>query len=110
MIFNDFKDFLDSMCGSSHRPSQPTVSVVIVSTGAGLRWAPVDENGYPITGYLLRYAHEEDMAEATEAVPRVVTWHWRGEEALITYKIYIYNIINVQYMFVCLCGSVFVCL
>ncbi|CAK9049049.1 unnamed protein product [Durusdinium trenchii] len=37
-----------------------------------LKWAPVDENGYPITGYLLRYAHEEDMAEATEAVPRVV--------------------------------------
>ncbi|CAK9078551.1 Chaperone protein DnaJ [Durusdinium trenchii] len=32
-----------------------------------LKWAPVDENGYPITGYLLRYAHEEDMAEATEA-------------------------------------------
>lgn len=37
-----------------------------------LKWSPVDENGYPITGYLLRYAHAEDMADAVEAVPTVV--------------------------------------
>eukprot|EP00437_Effrenium_voratum_P067353 CAMPEP_0181499752 /NCGR_PEP_ID=MMETSP1110-20121109/54834_1 /TAXON_ID=174948 /ORGANISM="Symbiodinium sp., Strain CCMP421" /LENGTH=84 /DNA_ID=CAMNT_0023627975 /DNA_START=102 /DNA_END=353 /DNA_ORIENTATION=+ len=37
-----------------------------------LQWRPVEENGYPITDYRLRYAHTEDMADAVEAVPAVV--------------------------------------
>lgn len=32
----------------------------------------MDENGYPISGYRLRYAHAEDMVDAVEAVPTVV--------------------------------------
>ena len=32
----------------------------------------MDENGYPIDGYKVRYAHNEEMSEATEAVPSVV--------------------------------------
>jgi len=37
-----------------------------------LQWQPVEENGYAVTDYRLRYAHTEDMADAVEAVPAVV--------------------------------------
>lgn len=39
-----------------------------------IRWSPVDENGYPIDGYMVRYAHDEDMSSAIEAVPSVAPW------------------------------------
>ncbi|CAE8735604.1 unnamed protein product [Polarella glacialis] len=37
-----------------------------------LQWPPAEENGYPLTGHLLRYAHTPDMEKPVEIQPTVV--------------------------------------
>ncbi|CAE7765446.1 TTN, partial [Symbiodinium pilosum] len=71
-IWSDSSIPIRTMDGATPSAIEDLAASEIYKSFIRLKWQPVEENGYPITGYRLRYAHTEDMAEPVEAVPAVV--------------------------------------
>ena len=71
-IWSDSSIPIRTMDGATPSTIEDLQASEIYKSFIRLQWRPVDENGYPITGYRLRYAHTEDMADPVEAVPAVV--------------------------------------